>query len=114
MSTTRTRTTGAVVAGMLVVALLLAALVSGFASGSPDGLERVAEDEGFLETSEDSAVGGSPLADYGVSGVDDERLGTGLAGVLGVGLTFVVGAGLFLVVRRRGAAEEPAARSRVQ
>ena len=108
MSTTRTRTTGAVVVGMLVVALVLAALVSGFASGSPDGLERVAEDEGFLDTAEDSAVADSPLADYGVSGVEDERLGTGIAGVVGVGLTFALGAGLFLVVRRRGAADEPA------
>ena len=37
-----------------------------------------------------------------VEGVDDERLSTGLAGVLGVGLTLSLGLGLFAVVRRRG------------
>jgi hypothetical protein len=39
-----------------------------------------------------------------VDGVDDERLGTGLAGLLGVAVTGLAATGLFLVVRRRGAA----------
>lgn len=88
--------------GGLVVALLLAGVVSGFASGSPDGLERVAEDKGFLQQAQDSALAQSPLADYAVAGVGNERLSGGLAGVLGVTITFAVGLGLFAAVRHRG------------
>jgi hypothetical protein len=87
----------------LLVALLLAGVASGFASSDPDGLERVAEDKGFAETAKDHAFGDGPLADYGVKGVDDERLGTGLAGVIGVGITFAFGLGLFALVRRKDA-----------
>ncbi len=93
------RRNGFLLAGLLV-ALLLAGVVSGFASSDPDGLERVAEDKGFAETAEDHALGDGPLADYGVSGVENERLSTGLAGVLGVGITFAFGLGLFALVRR--------------
>ena len=53
----------------LAVSLLLAGVVSYYASSSPDGLEKVAGDIGFIESAEDSAVAGSPLSDYGVSGV---------------------------------------------
>ena len=89
---------GFVAAGLLV-AFVLALLVSPRASSSPDGLERVATDEGFLDTADDSAVAGSPLADYAVDGVDDDSISTGVAGVIGVAATFVVGCGLFLVMR---------------
>ncbi|HVM26106.1 MAG TPA: PDGLE domain-containing protein [Mycobacteriales bacterium] len=88
----------------LVVSLLLAGVVSGFASSAPDGLERVAEDKGFSQTAKDSALADGPLADYTVRGVEDERLSTGLAGVLGVGITFAFGLGLFALVKRRGSA----------
>jgi hypothetical protein len=86
----------------VVVALLLAGIVSGFASGSPDGLEKVAEDRGFLNSATEHDLADSPVADYAVEGVDDERLSGGLAGVLGVGATLLIGGGLFLAVRRRG------------
>jgi hypothetical protein len=85
----------------LAVALLLAGLVSYYASSSPDGLEKVAGDQGFLDSAEDSATAGSPLADYGVAGVEDERASVGLAGVLGVVVTFVVAGGGFVLLARR-------------
>lgn len=100
-----TKRNGFLLAGLLV-ALVLAGLVSGFASSSPDGLEKVAQDKGFAETAEDSALADSPLADYGVSGVENERLSTGLAGVIGVGITFAFGLGLFALVRRGRGAEQ--------
>lgn len=73
----------------LLIALVLAGVVSGFGSSEPDGLERVAIDKGLDETADDHPLAGSPLADYGVEGVENERLGTGLAGVLGVVITLV-------------------------
>jgi len=102
---TRRRT---VFAAVLLVALVLAGVVSGFASSSPDGLEKAAEDTGFSSTAQEHDLAGSPLADYGVKGVGNERLSGGLAGVIGVVVTLAVGGGLFLLLRRRSSASEPA------
>jgi cobalt/nickel transport protein len=89
-----------VVTGLLV-ALLLAGVVSFYASGSPDGLERVAEDEGFLDRAEEHAAADGPLADYQAKGVDDDRLAGGLAGVTGALVVLVVAGGLTYALRRR-------------
>ena len=85
----------------LAVTLLVAAVLSGFASSSPDGLERAAADAGFEHTAEDSAVAGSPLADYAIGG-QDGALSGGAAGVIGVAITLLLAGGLALAVRRRG------------
>ncbi|MCX5391237.1 energy-coupling factor ABC transporter permease [Streptomyces sp. NBC_00094] len=95
--------------GGVVTALVLAGFVSFYASASPDGLERVAADQGIDAKVEEHAAAGSPLADYGVKDVDDARLSGGLAGVIGVGATLAVGTGAFWVVRRRRTNEEAAA-----
>ncbi|MEU9335019.1 energy-coupling factor ABC transporter permease [Streptomyces sp. NPDC048290] len=87
----------------LAVSLVLAGFVSFYASASPDGLERVAEDKGFADSAEEHANADSPLADYGVRDVDDARLSGGLAGVIGVGATVVAGGAVFWAVRRRRA-----------
>ncbi|MGV9344765.1 energy-coupling factor ABC transporter permease [Streptomyces spiralis] len=85
----------------LVTSLVLAGFVSFYASASPDGLEKVAHDQGIDKKEERHASAGSPLADYGVKDVSDARLSGGLAGVIGVGSTVVVGSTVFWVVRRR-------------
>lgn len=85
----------------LVVAVVLAVVVSGTASSEPDGLERVAIDTGFADAATDHALADLPTADYGIRGVENERLSVGLAGLLGVAVTFAVSGGLFLVLRRR-------------
>ncbi|MFD3946954.1 energy-coupling factor ABC transporter permease [Streptomyces sp. NPDC058579] len=87
--------------GGLVAALVLAGFVSFYASASPDGLEKVAADKGFDKNVEEHAAAGSPLADYGVEGIEAARLSGGLAGVIGVGATLAVGTGAFWLVRRR-------------
>lgn len=87
-----------IIAGLLV-GLALAIFVSPFASGSPDGLEKVAAEEGFDDSARDSAVADSPLADYGVDGIEDEKAGTAVSGLIGVLLTFGVGIALFGIVR---------------
>ncbi|MEU4160479.1 PDGLE domain-containing protein [Actinoplanes sp. NPDC026670] len=103
----------------LFVALLLAGVVSSFASGSPDGLDYAAR-EGCTFNADDEITGGtcmaqqegdhqladSPLADYGIKGIDNEYLSTALAGVSGVLLTFAIGGGLFWLLRRRSTADE--------
>jgi cobalt/nickel transport protein len=86
--------------GASLVSLLLAGVVSFYASSNPDGLEKVAETVGFIETAEDHAIADSPLADYGVKGVDNERLSVGLSGVIGVLGTAGISVGLFYFLRK--------------
>lgn len=88
-------------AGFFLAAAVLAGGVSFYASSHPDGLEKVAEDKGFLETAKDSAVANSPLADYGVSGVDNERLSVGLSGLIGVAVTALIGILLFNLLKKK-------------
>ncbi|MFY7898074.1 MAG: PDGLE domain-containing protein [Candidatus Planktophila sp.] len=88
------------------VSLFIAGFASYYASSSPDGLEKVAEDIGFIETAKENTNADTTLADYGVKGVDNERLSTGTAGVIGVLATAGVSTGLFLVLRRRSGAEK--------
>lgn len=90
----------------LLVALLIAGVGSYYASSHPDGLEYVAGKTGFLDSADDPVDTGSPFADYGTRGVDDERLSGGIAGVAGVGLTLLIGGGLFWVLRRRPAPQQ--------
>jgi cobalt/nickel transport protein len=84
-----------------IASLFLAGVVSFYASSNPDGLEKVAQDIGFIETAEDHTYAEGALADYGVKGVENPRLSTGLAGVIGVVATGVVSTGLFMLVRRK-------------
>lgn len=93
-----------VVVGVLV-ALLLAGVVSFYASTSPDGLNRVAADQGFAETGARHATeDDSPLAGYETRGVADPRLSGGLAGVAGALTVLTVTLGLGHAVRRRSRA----------
>jgi hypothetical protein len=85
----------------LVVSVLVAGVLSFYASGHPDGLTRVAQSLGFDATARASATSGSPLAGYAVAGVRDARVSGGLAGVVGVAVTGLVMAGLVLLLRRR-------------
>lgn len=86
--------------GALFITLLLAGGVSFYASSHPDGLEKVAETVGFIETAEDHAIADSPLADYGVKGVENERLSVGLSGVIGVLGTAAISIGIFYFLRK--------------
>jgi PDGLE domain len=85
----------------LALAIGLATAASPFASASPDGLERVAADNAFLDQGRLAQVQErAPVADYAVPGVADPRLATGLAGFAGTLAVFVLGYGVAAVVRR--------------
>ncbi|MFF9687340.1 energy-coupling factor ABC transporter permease [Streptomyces sp. NPDC014623] len=95
----------------LAAAFVLAGVVSFYASANPDGLEKVAADQGIDEKAREHDAAGSPLADYGVKDISDARLSGGIAGVIGVAATVVVGSGVFRVVRRRRTPQAPASRT---
>lgn len=96
----RSRSTRALWAWGVAAALVCAGGVSFYASASPDGLEKVADEHGFDEEAREHDLADSPLADYGVRDVSDERLSVGLAGAAGVAVTLGVGTGVFFLVRR--------------
>ena len=88
------------VAAGLALSLVLAGGASYYASSQPDGLEKVAGDVGFLDSAKASVVEDSPLAGYGVTGIENERISGGLAGVIGVASTAAISFGLFYALRR--------------
>ncbi len=84
----------------LTVSLLLAGL-SPLASSYPDGLERVAEDKGFI-----SLAGEAPfhlIANYVFPGIANEVLAGVLAGLIGTLVLFsaVYGLAWLLVLRKK-------------
>ncbi|MEU1530442.1 energy-coupling factor ABC transporter permease [Streptomyces fagopyri] len=89
----------------LVTSLVLAGFVSFYASASPDGLEKVAKDQGIDQRARKHHTEDSPLAGYGVKDISDARISGGLAGVIGVGVTIVAGTGVFWALRRRRSAD---------
>ncbi|WP_171166743.1 energy-coupling factor ABC transporter permease [Streptomyces sp. I05A-00742] len=92
----------------MAVTLVLAGFVSYYAATTPDGLEKVAQDKGIDRAAEEHAAKDSPLADYQVKDVGDERASGALAGVVGVGVTLVAGTGVLVVLRRRrGRRDDP-------
>jgi hypothetical protein len=87
-----------------VLGLLLAlalVLLSPSASPHPDGLERVAEDQGFLPRARSAPC--ELLADYLFPGIENEGLATVVAGLAGTVLMFGLGTGLACILRRRAA-----------
>ena len=73
------------------VIALAVTLLAPLASGSPDGLERVAGDYGFIERAQDAPY--AVIADYAIPGIQNETLATILAGVIGVTVVYALVAG---------------------
>lgn len=84
----------------LGVALILTVVVAQFASSSPDGLEYVAQQEGFAESAEDHDLSSAPLANYGEDLTDSTWVNNAVAGVAGILVTLGVGYGLFWLARK--------------
>jgi cobalt/nickel transport system permease protein len=80
-----------ILVGGIVIALLLAVL-SPLASSHPDGLEWVAEENGFIELAQSSFYNLMP--DYEMPGINNPAIATIVAGVVGVFIVFGISMGL--------------------
>jgi ABC-type Fe3+ transport system permease subunit len=89
----------------LLVSCLVVVLLAPLASADPDGLERVAEDQGFIEQAQAALY--ELLPDYSIPGIEDPALSTVLSGLLGVLLVFGIVWLLARVLVRRGHAGRP-------
>ncbi|MEM6400761.1 MAG: energy-coupling factor ABC transporter permease [Cyanobacteria bacterium P01_D01_bin.116] len=86
----------------VVSILLVAGLLSLFASAWPDGLEKVAEDFKFIDLAEDIRISvPTPFADYTFNG--NENIGTSIAGILGSIVCFGVAWGIAQVAKPKNA-----------
>lgn len=83
----------------LAIAALVVIVLAPLASPDPDGLERVAEDRGFIERAQDAFY--EVLPDYSIPGIDDPFLSTVLAGLIGVAVVFALMVGLGKLLARR-------------
>ncbi|MDH7576512.1 MAG: PDGLE domain-containing protein [Bacillota bacterium] len=91
---------------LLILAVLIALFLSPFASPFPDGLERVAEDKGFLEKSEGKEIINSPIPDYIFPGITNEKVATAVAGIVGTLLTLTVAYGIAVLIKGRAASKQ--------
>jgi len=98
------RRAGLFVLAALAVALVLAGLVSPFASSEPDGLERVAADQGFAEKGEGTPAWNAPLPDYTLGG-GEGKWPKAVAGLLGTAVVFGAAYGLARFLARRKAGD---------
>lgn len=71
----------------LVVCLAVVSFAP-LASSSPDGLERVAEDKGFINLAQEAPF--QIIADYVFPGIQNEALATILAGIIGTLVLFAI------------------------
>jgi hypothetical protein len=78
---------------------LIVALLSPLASSSPDGLERVAEDKGFVEKAIGSAL--NVIPDYTFPGIENEAISTIVAGLIGTIIMFALVYAIGRLVRAR-------------
>lgn len=79
--------------------VLMLVLISPLASSSPDGLEKVAEDEGFIHKASKSPL--EVIADYVFPGIHNEALATILAGLVGAAGIFAIVYTIAWLLRRR-------------
>ncbi|EHC11172.1 cobalamin (vitamin B12) biosynthesis CbiM protein [Fischerella thermalis JSC-11] len=86
----------------VVIVLLISGLLSLVASTWPDGLERVAENLGFINLAEQVRVAvPTPFADYSIEGLGP--IGTSIAGIIGSIVCFAVAFGIAQVVKPKNA-----------
>lgn len=84
--------------GGLIIAVILA-VASPIASQHPDGLEFVAEEQGFLDKQQASPF--EIIPDYTMPGITDENVATIVAGIVGVIIVFVTAVGVAFLRRNR-------------
>lgn len=95
------------VIGGLVVSLLLAGVLSFWASEFDDGLEWVAGELGFGDAAKENETQAkiAPMPDYAVPGMESRFASNAIAGITGTLIVFGVAMGAATVLRRRKAAK---------
>ena len=88
------------VAGVAIAALVVVVFAP-LASSDPDGLERVAADQGFIDRASNLFSG--ILSGYGIPGISDPAVSTIVSGLIGVAIVLVIMFALGRLLARRRA-----------
>lgn len=89
---------------LIIVAsiFLIAGVLSLLASAWPDGLEKVAEDLGFIQLAENARITvPTPFADYEIEGWG--KIGTSITGIVGSALSFAMAFGIAQLAKPKNA-----------
>lgn len=86
---------------ILLIAILVALILSPFASTYPDGLEKVAQKLAFAKKAVSSFARFSPMPEYAIRGISNGKISTAIAGVIGTVITFIVVFGVMKVLLGR-------------
>ena len=90
----------------IIASLVIAMFVSSFASAFPDGLEKVAENLGFIDKAEEVVAERNFLIpDYTFGAVDNELWQTSLAGLFGVLIILAIFGIVYLIYKAAGKKE---------
>ena len=99
---TKRKTVLFTIIGILII-LIIAMALSLVASSFPDGLEKVAEDYGFIDRAVEVLPEGFFLIpDYAFGGVENEYMQTSIAGLFGVLIILAIFAVVYLTYRVAG------------
>jgi cobalt/nickel transport system permease protein len=92
---------GWVIGGVIIS--LLVVLLAPLASAFPDGLEWVAEQQGFIDAAQEAPY--QILPDYTVPGLGETAVSTILAGIIGAVIVLLITAGVTRALRQSGRAQ---------
>ncbi len=73
---------------VFIISIMIGGALSLFASSSPDGLEKIAEEQGFLDKGQQLFA--SIMPDYQVPAIHSEIIGASIAGIVGTCIVFVL------------------------
>lgn len=81
------------------ISLLIVIFLAPFASSSPDGLEKVAEELTFMDSAQDNYY--EIMPDYQVSGINNSVISTILSGLMGVCITIGLSTGMMMLIKKK-------------
>ncbi len=86
----------------LGLSLLMALLLSPYASSSPDGLEKIAQARGFSHLAEERTLWNhAPLRDYTIPWIENRKTSTAFSGLIGTLSIFLTSFGIGKLLRKK-------------
>ena len=80
--------------------MFLAIFISPFAAQNPDGLEKVAQDKGFIERGEINPKFPAPYPDYSWLGLKNKKLSVSFSGAIGTVAAFCITYGAAVLIQK--------------
>ena len=86
----------------LAIIIAVFILIMPFASQEPDGFDHAAEQLTGGQVEESEALLSAPFDGYSVEGMEEQAVGSWIAGTVGILTVFLLSLGLGMILRKRG------------